>query len=69
MTNRDALYSLRKYKLIDYDGDLTQGTTPIRIYRSILLVVDVDSIDSLNAKLEKFKGGASDEEDQETETD
>lgn len=66
---RDALYSLRKYKLIDYDGDLTQGTTPIRIYRSILLVVDTDSIDALNARLEKFKGGASDEEDQETETD
>ena len=66
---RDALYSLRKYKLIDYDGDLTQGSTPIRIYRSILLVVDTDSIDALNARLEKFKGGASDEEDQETETD
>ena len=60
---RDALYSLRKYKIIDYDGDLAQGSTPIRIYRSILLVVDTDSIDTLNARLEKFKGGVSDEED------
>lgn len=60
---RDALYSLRKYKFIDYDGDLAQGSTPIRIYRSILLVVDTDSIDTLNARLEKFKGGVSDEED------
>ena len=60
---RDALYSLRKYKIIDYDGDLAQGITPIRIYRSILLVVDTDSIDTLNARLEKFKGGVSDEED------
>ena len=60
---RDALYSLRKYKIIDYEGDLAQGSTPIRIYRSILLVVDTDSIDTLNARLEKFKGGVSDEED------
>lgn len=60
---RDALYSLRKYKIIDYDGDLAQGSTPIRIYRSILLVVDTDSIDTFNARLEKFKGGVSDEED------
>ena len=60
---RDALYSLRKYKIIDYDGDLAQGSTPIRIYRSVLLVVDTDSIDTLNARLEKFKGGVSDEED------
>ena len=60
---RDALYSLRKYKIIDYDGDLAQGSTPIRIYRSILLVVDTDSIDTLNTRLEKFKGGVSDEED------
>lgn len=60
---RDALYSLRKYKIIDYDDDLAQGSTPIRIYRSILLVVDTDSIDTLNARLEKFKGGVSDEED------
>lgn len=60
---RDALNSLRKYKIIDYDGDLAQGSTPIRIYRSILLVVDTDSIDTLNARLEKFKGGVSDEED------
>lgn len=60
---RDALYALRKYKIIDYDGDLAQGSTPIKIYRSILLVVDTDSIDTLNARLEKFKGGVSDEED------
>lgn len=60
---RDALNSLRKYKIIDYDGDLAQGSTPIRIYRSILLVVDTNSIDTLNARLEKFKGGVSDEED------
>ena len=66
---REALKSLKRYKLIDFDGDLTLGTTPIKIYRSVLLVIDTDSLDVLNARLEKFKGGASDEENQETETD
>lgn len=66
---REALKSLKRYKLIDFDGDLTLGTTPIKIYRSVLLVIDTDSLDVLNARLEKFKGGVSDEENQETETD
>lgn len=66
---REALKSLKRYKLIDFDGDLTLGTTPIKIYRSVLLVIDTDSLDVLKARLDKFKGGASDEENQETETD
>ena len=65
---REALKSLKRYKLIDFDGDLT-GTMPIKIYRSVLLVVDTDSLDVLKARLDKFKGGVSDEENQETETD
>lgn len=65
---REALKSLKRYKLVDFDGDLT-GTTPIKIYRSVLLVVDTDSLDVLKARLDKFKGGVSDEENQETETD
>lgn len=66
---REALKSLKRYKLIDFDGDLSLGTTPIKIYRSVLLVVDTDSLDVLKARLDKFKGGASDEGNQETETD
>ena len=66
---REALKSLKRYKLIDFDGDLSLGTTPIKIYRSVLLVVDTDSLDVLKARLDKFKGGVSDEENQETETD
>ncbi len=66
---REALKSLKRYKLIDFDGDLTLGTTPIKIYRSVLLVIDTDSLDVLKARLDKFKGGVSDEENQETETD
>lgn len=65
---REALKSLKRYKLIDFDGDLT-GTTPIKIYRSVLLVIDTDSLDVLKARLDKFKGGVSDEENQETEAD
>ena len=64
----EALKSLKRYKLIDFDGDLT-GTTPIKIYRSVLLVIDTDSLDVLKARLDKFKGGVSDEENQETEAD
>ena len=66
---RDALKSLKRYKLIDFDGDLTLGSTPIKIYRSVLLVIDIDSLDVLKSRLEKFKGGVSDEENQETEAD
>ena len=66
---REALKSLKRYKLIDFDGDLSLGTTPIKIYRSVLLVVDTDSLDVLKARLDKFKGGVSDEENQETEAD
>ena len=66
---RDALKSLKRYKLIDFDGDLTLGATPIKIYRSVLLVIDIDSLDVLKSRLEKFKGGVSDEENQETEAD
>ena len=65
---REALKSLKRYKLIDFDGDLT-GTTPIKIYRSVLLVIDTDSLDVLKARLDKFKGGVSEEENQETEAD
>jgi hypothetical protein len=35
----------------------------------VLLVIDTDSLDALKARLDKFKGGVSDEENQETETD
>ena len=66
---REALRALKRYKLIDFDGDLSLGSTPIKIYRSLLLVVDVDSLDVLSARLDKFKGGANDEENQETEAD
>ena len=66
---REALKSLKRYKLIDFDGDLSLGTTPIKIYRSVLLVIDTDSLDVLKARLDKFKGGVSDEENQETEAD
>lgn len=66
---RDALKNLKRYKIINFEGDESLGTTPIVIYRSILLLVDVTSIDDLNARLSQYKGGSLDEDNQETEAD
>ena len=61
--------TLRRYKIIDFDGDITLGTTPIVIYKSIVLIVDTNSIDEINTRLDRYKGDAKDEDNQETETD
>lgn len=66
---REALKTLRRYKIIDFDGDITLGTTPIVIYKSIVLIVDTNSIDEINTRLDRYKGDAKDEDNQETETD
>lgn len=66
---REALKSLRRHKIIDFDQGLNYGDTPVVIYRSILLVVDVTSIDDLTRRLQDYKGGPEDEADNETEAD
>lgn len=66
---KNALKTLKRYKVIDFDGDISQASTVIRIYRSILLVVDVDSLDSLKNRLALYKGGNTDETDSENEID
>ncbi|MCR5490779.1 MAG: DUF4194 domain-containing protein [Bacilli bacterium] len=66
---RESLKSLRRHKIIDFDQGLNYGETPIVIYRSILLVVDVTSIDDLSRRLEDYKGGPEDEADNEAEAD
>lgn len=65
---RNALKLLRRYKLIDFDGDLTIGSTPILIYKTIGLVVDSSSVDELNDRLSRYKGESANEEDKENET-
>ena len=66
---RNVLKTLRRYKLIDFNGDITVGTTPIIIYKTISLVVDSTSLDELNERLTKYKGVSTNEEDKETEID
>ena len=66
---RNVLKALRKYKLIDFNGDLSIGTTPIIIYKTISLVVNSVSIDELNERIVKYKGASTNEEDKETEID
>ena len=66
---RNVLKTLRRYKLIDFNGDISVGTTPIIIYKTISLVVDSTSLDELNERLTKYKGVSTNEEDKETEID
>jgi len=66
---RNVLKALKKYKLIDFNGDLSIGTTPIIIYKTISLVVNSVSIDELNERIVKYKGASTNEEDKETEID
>ena len=66
---REALKTLRRYKIVDYDGDISLGTTPIVIYKSIVLIVDTNSLDEINTRLDRYKGDTKDEDNQETETD
>lgn len=66
---RNVLKTLRRYKLIDFSGDITLGTTPVVIYKTISLVVDSTSLDELGERIEKYKGASNNEADKETETD
>lgn len=64
---RNVLKNLRKYKLIDFNGDISIGTTPIVIYKTISLVVDSNSLNQLNERIIRYKGVSTDEEDKEIE--
>lgn len=66
---KNALKTLKRYKVIDFDGDLSDGSTVVRIYKSIMLVVDTESLDGLMKRLSEYKGGPSDETDTENEAD
>ena len=66
---REALKTLRRYKIVDYDGDISLGTTPIVIYKSIVLIVDTNSLDEINTRLDRYKGDVKDEDNQEAEID
>lgn len=52
---KDALRNLKRHKIIDFDGDLTNGSTIIKIYRSILLIVDTKSIDELTKQISLYR--------------
>ena len=65
---KEALKNLKKWKLIDFNGDISLGSTPIVIFKSIILIVDTNSIDELKNRLNNFKGGNDDANSQETET-
>ena len=66
---RESLRSLRRHKIIDFDENIALGETPIVIYRTILLVVDANSLDDLARRLDDYKGGADDEADNEVTAD
>lgn len=69
MEFKEALKNLKKWKLIDFNGDISLGSTPIVIFKSIILIVDTNSINELKNRLNNFKGGNDDANSQETETD
>lgn len=66
---RNALRKLRRYKLIDFNDDISIGTAPIIIYKTITLVVDSSSIDELSERIERYKGESANETNKETEID
>lgn len=66
---RNALRTLRRYKLIDFNDDITVGTTLIVIYKTISLVVDSSSIDELGERIQRYKGESANETNKEIEID
>lgn len=65
---RDALKSLRQYKVVDYEKRNIQPESNIEILPSILLVITQDDINEIEARLNDFakdKGEEADEEDYE----
>lgn len=70
-TLRNAISSLRRFQLIEtLDKDVSNEDTRIIIFDSILMAVRVEDIKKAYEKLENYrKGGKSDEEVNESETD
>lgn len=66
---KDALLALRRYKLIDFNGDLSLGSTIVVIYKTISLVIDSSSLVELQERLDSYKGVSKYEENKETEID
>lgn len=53
---RNALKTLRQYRIISYSGDELIDETKIQILNSILIVVNGDNLVDLSDRLSKFKG-------------
>lgn len=70
-TLRNAISTLRRFQLIEtLDKDVSNEDTRIIIFDSILMAVRVEDIKKAYEKLENYrKGGKSDEEVNESETD
>lgn len=70
-TLRNAISTLRRFQLIEtLDKDVSNEDTRIIIFDSILMAVRVEDIKKAYEKLENYrKGGKSDEEANESETD
>lgn len=70
-TLRNAISTLRRFQLIEtLDRDVSNEDTRIIIFDSILMAVRVEDIKKAYEKLENYrKGGKSDEEANESETD
>ncbi len=64
---KNALTTLKRYKVIDFQEDPSKGETPIVIYNSVLILVDSSSLAELEDRLSKYIGGSEDEETNESE--
>ena len=59
---RLAMGTLRRYKVIDFQDDVSKGETQVVIFNTILVLVDSSSLRELEERLKKYIGGSEDEE-------
>ncbi len=66
---KNALTTLKRYKVIDFQDDPSKGETQVVIYNSILILVDSSSLLELEERLSKYIGGSEDEETNASQAD
>ena len=59
---RLAMGTLRRYKVIDFQDDVSKGESQVVIFNTILVLVDSSSLLELEERLKKYIGGSDDEE-------
>lgn len=58
-----ALAVLRRYKCIDYSGDLSMTSTPISVFETTRLLVTDTDLQALSNRLATYKNGGNEDED------